>query len=241
MNSIKHICKNIVTDRHRITTKTILNYIVILILWISLTALYYYNGQTIGINSDGVANILEAHQIINGNIILHRWFLPLDTFYTLDTQIDVLLLWFGIYGITVYHLTPAIIYSSLLILLYHVIKYASKSSYAALVSTAIFVAFPISFYKSLVLFSPIHMLTILFVIATFYLYQGINIKYNYIYGSILLYISVTGDPYAIFIGTLPILFFALANIFKYIRNKKTEYPILTYIYIFIIFVSHVFC
>jgi len=195
-------------------------YIVPLFMFCALTALYYYIGQSLGINSDGVANILEARSIVNGNIILHGWTLPSDTFYTLDTQLDVILSILGINGLIIYHLTPAIIYSSILLLTYYIIKKISNSTIIAITSVVIFLGFPSGFYKSLVLFSPIHMLTILFVMAAFYLYNSNNIKWHTLYASILLYISVIGDPYAVFIGSIPIIIYSSVMLFHNINNNK---------------------
>lgn len=209
-------------------------YVANFLAWFLLTVLYFHIGQTIPINSDGVANILEAQSIINGNTILHGWTLPSDTFYTLDTQIDVLFLLLGVHLTTIYHLTPAVIYSSLVMLTFYIIKNISKSNYIALISVIIFLAFPVSLYKSLVLFSPIHVLTTLLVVLVFYMYHRDNIKHNYIYSFILLYISIVGDPYAVFIGTVPIICFSLVMLFRDKRNNNKKNMIFTSPYIRII-------
>ena len=165
-----------------------------------LTILYFHIGQTVGINSDGVANILEAKSIINGNIILHGWTLPSDTFYTLDTQLDVFLMLLGIPATTIYHLTPALIYSSLLLLVFYIVKDISKSIPISIISSAIFLVFPVSTYKDLVLFSPIHVMTILFILLAFYMYHlGVD-RLKYVYSFLLLYLAAVGDPYALFVG-----------------------------------------
>ena len=179
-----------------------------------LTILYFHVGQTVAINSDGVANILEAKSIINGNIILHGWNLPSDTFYTIDTQLDIIFTLLGISATTIYHLTPAVIYSSLNILVFLIVKNISKNNYISLISSAIFLAFPVSTYKSLVLFSPIHVMTILFIVLAFYMYHLGGVKFKYTYSFLLLYFAVVGDPYALFIGVAPIVCYSLLMIFR---------------------------
>lgn len=195
---------------------------ILFLLWAAFTTLYFHIGKTIPINSDGVANILEAQSILKGNIILHGWTLPSDTFYSLDTQVDALLLWLGIHGFVVYHLTPAIAYSSLLTLIYYIIKDISNSTLKALTSISIFLAFPTSLYKSLVLFSPIHIITIFFVISAFYFYHKTENKNRFIYGFILLYIAIIGDPYAIFIGTIPIILYTSVMVFRTLKNSNIK-------------------
>ncbi len=197
-------------------------------LFCLLTIVFFNFGKTIVINADGVANILEAISILKGNILLHGWTLPPDTFYTLDTQVDTLFLWLGINPIYVYHLTPAVIYSSLLLVLYNINKLLSGSNVTALTSLALFVSINSPLYKSLVLFSPIHIMTIIFVLLVYYFYYQSSIKTRIILGSFFLYLAVLGDPYSMFIGTLPIVMYSFFNIYRenvtheIIRNRNLE-------------------
>ncbi len=196
----------------RITTKY--RYITYFSFFSILTALYFHIGKTVGFNSDGVANILEAESIVNGNIILHGWTLPSDTFYTLDTQLDVFFTLLGISGKIIYHLTPAVIYASLLVLVFYIVKNISNSYYISLISLTVFLACPESFYKSGVLFSPIHVMTIFFIVLAFYVYHLGEIKFKYVYSFLLLYFAIVGDPYALFVGVAPIVCYSLLMIFR---------------------------
>lgn len=198
--------------------KSLFKYSATIFVWMILTVIYFHIAEVNVLNADDVSNILEARSIFNGNIFLHGWTLPPDTFYTLDTQIDLFFLWLGVRGTTILHLTPSVIYSSLVMLVYYIINKITSSHMAAFLSVALFIAFPFSFYKLLVTSSPMHVLTILFVTASFYLYYSNDIKNSIIYSSILLYLSIVGDPYAIFIGTLPILLYSSIKIF-YVDDK----------------------
>ncbi len=185
--------------------------------WVLLTIIFFYYGKTNGINSDGVSNILEAISILAGNIILHGWTLPADTFYTLDTQIDTILISLRVSLISVYYLTPAVIYSLLLIVVYGIIKKISNSNTSALLSVLIFFSINSTFYRTLVLFSPIHMMTIMFVLVVYYLYYESKKLGAILFGSLLLYLAVIGDPYSIFIGTASIVSYSA---FRYFRNSE---------------------
>jgi len=179
-----------------------------------LTIIFFNFGKTVVINSDGICSILEASSILKGNILLHGWTLPSDSYYTLDTQVDALFLKLGINPIYLYHLTPAVIYSSLLLVLYNINRLLSGRKTIALLSVALFASINSTLYKSLVLFSPIHIMTILFILLVYYFYYQSSLKISILLGSLFLYLAVLGDPYAIFAGTLPIVLYSFFMIYR---------------------------
>ena len=201
--------------------KKLFRYAILILSWLSLTATYFYFGHSLAVTSDGVANILEARAIINGNIFLHGWTLSPDTFYTLDTLLDVFLMIIGLHLITINYLTPAIIYSSLVCITYYAAKVASKNMSISLLSTAVFLAFPIT--KYIVLFTQPHLMTTLFIVSTFLLYSSRFIRFKYLLSFFLLFLAVTGDPYALFVGVLPIIAYSTLMIFiEYYNNTNKK-------------------
>lgn len=179
--------------------------------WFLLTAIYYKATQSIQINSDNASNVLEAGSILRGNVFLRGWFLPPDTFYSLDTQIDVLLLSLGFQPIVISHLTPAMIYAFLVLTVTSITQYYGQDRVSSLVSSALFVACPIGFFQSLVLVSPIHILTIIIAIILFwFLNRDAELQYSAAFG--LTYIATLGDPYFTYLSTLPIVLVSLWRI-----------------------------
>lgn len=95
--------------------------------FVALTTIYYYFSTLFGLNSDRASILLEAKDIINGNVFLNGWYLSTVPFYFTETlPLAFLSLLFGTKSFLL-HLMPALYYSLVVFLSFNLIRKKNKS------------------------------------------------------------------------------------------------------------------
>ncbi|WP_406707055.1 hypothetical protein [Sodalis sp.] len=122
------------------------------ILFIILTAMYYYFSRFFGLNSDRASILLEAKDILNGNVFLDGWYLSTVPFYFTETlPLAFLSLLFGAKSFLL-HLMPALYYSFIILLSFGLMRKKNKSCIPFIGLLLI----PSPFFASISLTAPIH-------------------------------------------------------------------------------------
>lgn len=195
-----------------------------------LTFIYYQVGSYLPHNSDNAALLLESKSILGGNLFLNHWKIAPDNFWTLDLPYFVFFSLFSPLNPHLMALVPSFIFSALLITASLLtFRHPKDQSLAVrilgLIITLIFLgALPpvsSSFFADTVLTGPIHLCTIWYVIlilwirVSYSLPQTSSLTPNqssirpfftaFLLMTLLWTLVITGDPFSMVIGILPML------------------------------------
>lgn len=171
---------------------------------IALFACYTRFARTFPRNSDDAAFVLEARDILRGNVLLHGWNLPPDTFYASITP------WYVVGALVIrnaadlMYLVPSLIYAILVGFLLAIVWSRSDAAHrvGSVLATLAIVALPAYARIGPPTGSGAeHTATVLFVLASFYLLAAGSRPEL---GAIPLALAMIGDPLAIFIGAVPL-------------------------------------
>jgi hypothetical protein len=190
---------------------------------------------TIVHNSDNASLYLEAKSVIDGNILLKGWTLPPDSFFTSDLLIAMLFVYIKGITPTLMNNVPAAIYAMLLISSILLVKQDKKvkEKYLNIIILLVLIGVPSEFYGEQIAMAPIHLTTILLLLITFLIIENIenNNNNNNIYAFKMLLIGITcflaytGDPFALYIGIIPIIIVALIDIYLK-KNIKINFSLI---------------
>ena len=174
----------------------------LVLCFLVLVAVYTRLSLTGSKNSDDAALVLEARDILRGNILLHGWTLPLDTFYTTDIPLYVVGALFATDHATPMYVIPAAEYALIVVLCI-----ATVWKRVPAVSKAISVLFIISIivFPALTFGPPTegggdHVIVLIFLLAAFWLLSSDR----FVAAAIVLALADIGDPLAVWIGNLAI-------------------------------------
>lgn len=206
-------------------------YLLISLLFILVLLCIVYNklSYTYPHNSDDAVILLQAKDMLKGNIFLKDWSLPPDTFWTLDIPFySILTILFGSTPKLMYH-GPAIIYAFIVLAVILLTKNCgnTKKSYINIIIALTIVGLPSAFLGGLISQGPIHLGTILVLLVSFIILDDLERHTGELsfwrlgLFFISMFLANTGDPLALYIGVLPI---ALTYIYKIAsrdgRNKS---------------------
>lgn len=171
--------------------------------------------------SDYVIPVLEAHSVLQGNIGLHGWTLPTDTFYTTDLP-------FYVVGVSLFHVSvgvahhiPALLYALLVgIAAWTVTQDGRTQGKWVAGLTALLLSGVGAWNAQFLLLGPIHVGTLLYVVAAFgLLARGYYARRQFfgVLGIGCIMLAFVGDPMTLWIGALPIIF---ASAKQYYKDSK---------------------
>lgn len=177
-----------------------------------LFLLYLSISRTVVYNSDNASIVLEAQAILRGNIVLHGWYLPTDTYLTLDLPFYVLGLLLGFSGNSLLHIIPAGFYTVdvlCCVFLATTLLQGRSRLWGGLACLAI-VALPSLSNVQNMLIGPIRTGTVCFFLLGLIAYRsslrkkkGRKVACTSVL--LLLLLTVIGDPYALVLFVLPLL------------------------------------
>lgn len=198
------------------------------VLWLVLVYLYYQFSTRTRLNSDDFANVFQALDIIHGNYLLRGWSLPPDTFFLMDTHVDVALLLLGFSVRTVAHLTPAVIYGTLVLSVFYVSWriLPFQPLRVAAICTVVFIVPVTGLIGAIISQSPFHVLTIVCAVWVFYFF-AVGRKVWLWVAALILFIANSGDPYSLYVVSLPVcLTCALAIFIDGVQRRAREFRVL---------------
>ncbi|MCL4393083.1 hypothetical protein M1145_02995 [Patescibacteria group bacterium] len=201
----------------------LISIIIIAVLLLSSTILLFKYSHSIAYSSDNVSGILEAHSFINGNYLLHSFAISTDNFYLTDLPFYIIYETFA--GINTFEISfvPILIYVLVIILSSLLVSLNFKNmkdKIKGIITTLVLLGFPSFFLLNTTLTGQIHVGTVLFILASFIFFKLFLSKKNYWY-LIPLFISefiyLLSDPFAIWIGAIPII---IAAIIAILQNRN---------------------
>ncbi|WP_212373120.1 hypothetical protein [Acetobacter persici] len=120
--------------RIRKTSKTLLGY---LVAFVVLSAFYMSLAATLPLNSDSVSAVLEARDILHGNVLLRGWDLSTEPYYVTEILPYVVAAGLAGWHLSFYYLVPAMLLAALVLLafrLYQVLAPAGAWFWLVLVA-----------------------------------------------------------------------------------------------------------
>ena len=179
-----------------------------------LFILYLLISRIVSYNSDDASIILEGQAVMRGNLIMRGWYVPADNFLTIDIPLYALGLLLGFSKSSLLQIIPSLLYTLVVIAggyLASTLLQGRQRVWSVLAFLAI-VAFPSFYMVRNILIGPIHVGTILFILLGLIAYRFYYLKENkrkkLAFAGILLMtvLMIVGDPFALVLFLLPILF-----------------------------------
>lgn len=179
---------------------------------VALAAMYWMLSLPIPKTSDDAALILYAEDILRGNVMLHGWTLPSDSLFLSTIPAYVLGRLFFIPMTTLLYLIPSLSYAVLVVTCLAIVWNKVDGDHRLL---SVGLVFAVIALPSVVVSGPPtqgdgdHVITVLFILVTYYLLSGENITLKpstlWIVAALLLTAAAVGDPLAIIAGALPLM------------------------------------
>lgn len=195
------------------------------LLFIILFLVYNRLFWTIPHYSDDANLLLEAKDLLNGNILLKGWALPPDSWWTVDIPIAAATIIVRGFSSSLMSNIPALIYSAIITLSTILVYKKNKSNKTASLATFSILAIPSSYLVSnIISHSPIRLgATAYFLIVLFLLERLITFpkknKVSLFFFFLLMVLLTIGDPFTIYIITLPAI---VVFCYNYISTKSKE-------------------
>ncbi|HET9070439.1 MAG TPA: hypothetical protein VFN60_00880 [Acidimicrobiales bacterium] len=172
-----------------------------------------------GPNSDGATVVLQAEAVLRGNVLLHGWWLSLDSWWTLDVLVFAVVA--GIFGPhpALLLVVPALI-AGLVIAAGVILARRGQRGAAAWAGGAVVVgilAFPGHVLASLFLVGPWHQTTTLCVLAAFIALRRGRFGPAWVLGVLLLAGGMLGDLMTAAYGAAPL---ALGGVVAVLRRRS---------------------
>lgn len=174
--------------------------------------------RTVPPDSDSATVVLMAQDMLKGNWILHGWRVPPTFFWLTDLPLYAAAISLQGFGVAVLHSVPAWVYLCLLIL----VCVATAAPFSR-TRTAAFcgafvgllpIVFPSRLLSMISLVGPFHISTIAILLAFLLALEILHVRRNAIRliskvlltiaASLLCSAAIVGDPFAIWIGILPV-------------------------------------
>jgi hypothetical protein len=173
---------------------------------------YLQISRTQPVNSDGASNALQAWDMLHGNLLLHSWILSDVSFYT--TELPQYMLIEAVRGLDpgVVHIAAAMTYTLLVVLAALLAKGQASGRQAAIrmaVAAGIVVAPQLGPSADVLLLSPDHVGTCVFLLATWLLLDRAGRRWWVppTVGALLAW-GLIADPLVFFAGLAPLLLVA---------------------------------
>lgn len=160
-------------------------------------------------NSDGAANVLQAWDMLHGNVLLHGWWLSDVSFYTTELPEYVLIDWIRGASPDVMHVAAGLTYTVLVVLAGLLAKGRATGRAAIariLIATGIMLAPQPGNAVSTLLLAPDHVGSAVPVLLLFLLLDRARPRwYVPVLAGLLLTGAMVADPLVLVIGVLPVL------------------------------------
>lgn len=122
--------------------------------FVVLSGFYMSLAATLPLNSDSVSAVLEAQDILQGNVLLHSWDLSTEPYYVTEILPYVVMAGLAGWHLSFYYLVPAMLMASMVLLAFRLCRViASKGAWFFLA----LVAAPTTFGVQVMLIPCIHM------------------------------------------------------------------------------------
>ena len=135
--------------------------------WLFLFALlftgYLYANQFHANTSDNASMILEGQAMLHGNLFMHGWYLPPDSFITTEMPLDALAsIFFS--GVALLKITPALLYAATVVGASYLASRGiadPRGRWLAVAACVALIAFPIGLLFGMVTQAPMHIGTLI--------------------------------------------------------------------------------
>ncbi|MBU5673841.1 hypothetical protein [Paenibacillus brevis] len=190
------------------------------VLFIVIIFIYFYAlSLKVPMNSDGASAVLQAKDMLEGNVFLRNWYLSTGTYITTDLFLYVLLLPFLGFSTNVIYVGSAIFYTGLVIVCMWIsAKKKNGISYKRAFATFAIVGLPNLFVTNMVFSGPMHTSSLLYCLLALFIWEyakNIYVRYGSLF--IILTLALIADPFVLWFFVVP---FVLACAYKAIRNKS---------------------
>lgn len=211
-------------SKRKSTLLTVLIVGIFVLSFIALFFIYNHLARTIFRGSDDASILLEAQSMLNGNLFLKGWSLPPDTFWTIDTTVNVICMAIRGFTPSLMYNVPAIVYS-LTVIISMIIAVGKRSVHESIVNISIvfiIIAIPSLVLTQYLAHTAFHIGTILLFLLSILIMEKIDIvKLKYLLIFVVMTLANIGDPIALYILTIPMIF-VLTLKFYYGGRKKEE-------------------
>jgi len=162
--------------------------------------------RAFGGNSDDANALLAGHALVHGNVLLHGWQLPTDSYWSVDLPLyGIASLVTGV-GQSLLHIVPSAIAAAVVLaaVVLAVRDAPPARRWAAGATTLAIVGLPAPLLASFFLQGPMHIATTLYCLLAFLLIDPARFGWRWWAGVGLLGAAVAGDPVAVAIGAAPL-------------------------------------
>jgi hypothetical protein len=213
----------LLANRQKLVKTTLFSVGFLLILFI-FYLIYNRLFATVGGNSDGASNLLEAKSMLKGNLLLKGWTLSPDTFWTIDTSISAIVIAVRGFTPSLLYNVPAVIYALIMMASLFLIKGKSNlaKSWPMIVVGLVIIGITSPLLTKFAAESPIHLGTVLYCLFTLIVMD--KIKEGWTRNIAIFVIGILaciGDPFTLFIFILPMLV-VLGLRWYYIERNKND-------------------
>jgi hypothetical protein len=165
-------------------------------------------------DSDGATVAVQGQAILHGNVLLNRWTLSLDSFWTVDV------LWYAV-AVLFYGLHPALLHAVPVLIVVAVIvvgvvmaveKRRGTAAAAAAGTVVVILALPAQALARFLLRGPLHIGTTLWCLVAFLALRRGRFGWGFAVGVVFLAAGLLGDLQMAVLGVVPVLLAGLSAI-----------------------------
>ncbi|GAA3402987.1 hypothetical protein ACFFNY_05615 [Paenibacillus hodogayensis] len=193
-----------------------------------VSSYYYFLSLRVPMNSDGANSVLQAKDMLEGNIFLREWYLSTGAYISTDLLIYSLMIPIVGFSTNVIYVSSALLYGLLVVISVWIsAKSGEKFSYRGAIVTFSILAVPNLFLSNMVFSGPMHISSLVYCLIGLFVWEhahNIYIKYGSLFFSTT--IVLISDPFAIWFFVLP---FSLACLYRIFRDRHEIYSLLTVI------------
>lgn len=170
--------------------------------FVALFVLYLYTSRFVTNSSDNAGIILEAQAMAHGNLILHGWHLPPDSFITTEMPLDAVLSAF-FRGAQLFRITPALLSAATVTgaaYLASMLATSPATRWLAAGACVALLAFPVGVLFSLAMIAFVHYGTIVAILIAWWAFASfVRGSASYVWlGAFVVVtgLAIAGDPMA---------------------------------------------
>ena len=188
-----------------------------------LFTLYLLISRMVIYNSDNASIVLEGQAMAQGNFLLHGWYMPTDSFLTIEIPLYALGLKLGFAPTALLRLIPALLYTLMVVCggyLASMLLERKRRVWSLLAFLGI-VAFPLTMVQGF-LIGPIHIGTVLQIIVGLIAYRFFLLRERgrmlaFAVVMLMVVLTTVGDPFALVLFELPLV---LAELVQMLATRK---------------------
>ena len=163
-----------------------------LLLFLLLFTGYLYANQFHVNTSDNASMILEGQAMLHGNLFMHGWYLPPDSFITTEMPLDALASVF-FSGVALLKITPALLYAATVVAASYLASRRiadPRGRWLAVAACVALIAFPIGALFGMVTQGPMHVGTLVASLIAWLTYDY-YVRHPAFWGALVLFVLVT--------------------------------------------------